>query len=173
MLPLANEKDIHTRKSEALYYLEKKKAESVKLAFVGIGATIFCAGLWYLTEMFLFAIITGVLFFGSLCIPVHDIPYYNRKIKSVETELDEIEQMIQKEKQQQKELDEKLEEIDRNAQAHKAAQHAYDHPECPMCKSHNTRRISTANRAISVATVGLASSKIGKQYECFNCKHKW
>ncbi len=44
---------------------------------------------------------------------------------------------------------------------------------CPMCGSGNVYRISTTNRAVSVATVGLASSKIGKQYECKNCKHKW
>lgn len=44
---------------------------------------------------------------------------------------------------------------------------------CPVCKSSNVRRISTTSRVTSVAMVGLASSKIGKQYECKNCKHKW
>lgn len=54
-----------------------------------------------------------------------------------------------------------------------AQKQAYKHPKCPNCGSTNTQRISTANRATSVAMVGLASSKIGKQYECKNCKHKW
>ena len=44
---------------------------------------------------------------------------------------------------------------------------------CPMCSSTSVRKISTLNRTVSVATVGLASSKIGKQYECQKCKHKW
>ena len=44
---------------------------------------------------------------------------------------------------------------------------------CPMCGSKKVKRIGTINRATSVATVGLASSKIGKQYECDDCKHKW
>lgn len=44
---------------------------------------------------------------------------------------------------------------------------------CPICGSTNIRRISTLNRGVSVAAVGLASSKIGKQYECKSCKHKW
>lgn len=44
---------------------------------------------------------------------------------------------------------------------------------CPVCGSTNVAKISTLNRSVSVATVGLASSKIGKQYECKNCKHKW
>lgn len=44
---------------------------------------------------------------------------------------------------------------------------------CPMCGSKKVKKIGTMNRAASVATVGLASSKIGKQYECDDCKHKW
>lgn len=48
-----------------------------------------------------------------------------------------------------------------------------NHPICPACGGRNTSRISTMNRTVSVATFGLASSKIGKQYECKSCKHKW
>lgn len=44
---------------------------------------------------------------------------------------------------------------------------------CPVCGSRSVKRISTTSRITSVAMVGLASSKIGKQYECKNCKHKW
>ena len=65
----------------------------------------------------------------------------------------------------QRELEEKREEEKRRELA--------EHPVCPMCGSKNTNRISTLNRAVSVGTLGLASSKIGKQYECKNCKHKW
>ncbi len=46
-------------------------------------------------------------------------------------------------------------------------------PKCPMCQSTNIEKISTTSRSISVATVGLASSKIGKQYKCKNCKYMW
>lgn len=48
-----------------------------------------------------------------------------------------------------------------------------EHPSCPLCRSRNTQRISTASRVVSVSALGLASSKIGKQYECRDCKHKW
>lgn len=44
---------------------------------------------------------------------------------------------------------------------------------CPSCGSTNIQKISTTDRAVSVATVGLASGKIGKQYKCKNCKHMW
>lgn len=44
---------------------------------------------------------------------------------------------------------------------------------CPHCSSIEVKRISTLNRTVSVATFGLASSKIGKQYECKKCHFKW
>ena len=46
-------------------------------------------------------------------------------------------------------------------------------PTCPTCGSTNVRPISTLNRAVSVGVFGLFSSKIGKNYECLNCKVKW
>ena len=53
-----------------------------------------------------------------------------------------------------------------------AAMNAIPH-KCPVCGSTDTTRISENSRAFSVAVFGLASSKIGKQYECKSCKHKW
>lgn len=44
---------------------------------------------------------------------------------------------------------------------------------CPHCNSTNIEKISTVNRATSIAMTGLASGKIGKQYKCKNCKHMW
>ena len=50
---------------------------------------------------------------------------------------------------------------------------AQNNPKCPICGSRNTAKISTLNRVVSVSTLGLASSKIGKSYQCNNCKSKW
>lgn len=46
-------------------------------------------------------------------------------------------------------------------------------PKCPTCGSTNIKRITTANRAVSVLTLGILSEKIGKNYECLDCKAKW
>ena len=40
---------------------------------------------------------------------------------------------------------------------------------CPYCKSADTKKISTLNRAVSVSLVGAASGKIGKQWHCNHC----
>lgn len=37
----------------------------------------------------------------------------------------------------------------------------------------NVKRIGTLNRAVSTYMWGLASSKIGKEYECTACKYRW
>lgn len=50
---------------------------------------------------------------------------------------------------------------------------AAQHPQCPVCFGYNTKRISTAHRIVSTELFGLASSTIGKQYECLDCSHKW
>lgn len=41
--------------------------------------------------------------------------------------------------------------------------------QCPYCKSWDTDPISTASRVASVALVGVASGKIGKQFHCNKC----
>ena len=48
-----------------------------------------------------------------------------------------------------------------------------DNLTCPMCGSHVVKKLTVADRAVSVAAWGLASGKIGKQYECKKCGHKW
>lgn len=44
---------------------------------------------------------------------------------------------------------------------------------CPMCGKNSGKKITTTSRAASVAMVGLASGKIGKQYKCTSCGHMW
>lgn len=46
-------------------------------------------------------------------------------------------------------------------------------PKCPTCHSYNVRPISSLNRAVAVFAWGLFSNKLGKTYECLNCKYKW
>lgn len=41
---------------------------------------------------------------------------------------------------------------------------------CPYCGSLRTTKISTSSRVASSLTLGLASNKIGKNYQCNDCK---
>lgn len=46
-------------------------------------------------------------------------------------------------------------------------------PKCPTCNSTDISDISTVKRAVGVATVGLASSDLGKTRKCNHCGYKW
>ena len=46
-------------------------------------------------------------------------------------------------------------------------------PKCPTCSSTDIKKIGSVNKTISIATFGIFSSKIGKQFECLNCGYKW
>lgn len=81
------------------------------------------------------------------------------KLKLIESDIDAY--MMQQEAENKARNDRYRQEID------------LAHPKCPQCGQTDTRRISNINRATSVAFWGLASSKIGKQYECQRCNHKW
>lgn len=78
--------------------------------------------------------------------------------------------------QEQKELEKfykSVKEKSRNTVFHPTPMQSPNVPKCPTCGSTNTKRISTANRAVSIGLFGLLSGKIGKNYECRNCKAKW
>ena len=44
---------------------------------------------------------------------------------------------------------------------------------CPMCGSKKIKTIKTGSKMASIAITGLASNKIGKNYECDNFQYKW
>ncbi len=45
--------------------------------------------------------------------------------------------------------------------------------ECPYCHSQNTKKVSVASKAGSVALWGIFSQKVKKQWHCNNCGSEW
>lgn len=65
-------------------------------------------------------------------------------------------------------------ETDEFKRAEKERERLSKLPACPICGSkENVKRIGSFSRSMSVLAWGIASSKVGKQYECLKCKHKW
>lgn len=102
----------------------------------------------------------------GLCILGYGIYLFYKRISQYKLSSNNFEEY-------QKQVIRKEDEAKKRSEAVASAKRRANAPKCPICGSTNIRRISTLNRGMSVATVGLASSKIGKQYECKNCKHKW
>ena len=98
---------------------------------------------------------------------------YAEDVKALEVSWEEYEALLERRREQRKQFDAQQEAIKQREREEQARKDAVQHLECPLCGSMNTRRISTLNRSVSVSAFGLASDKIGKQYECLNCKHKW
>lgn len=58
--------------------------------------------------------------------------------------------------------------------ANKQLQHGKGYGiKCPNCGHIHVNEITTLERSVSVGVKGLASGKIGKNYECPNCKYIW
>lgn len=43
-------------------------------------------------------------------------------------------------------------------------------PKCPYCQSTNLKKLDVIDRGVSFGLFGFASSKVGKQWHCNNCK---
>ena len=83
-----------------------------------------------------------------------------------------VDAFTQQEKERQENIRQAQQEARNNAIA-KTNNTQSNKPKCPTCGSTNVKHISTLNRAVSIGVFGLFSSKIGKNYECLNCKMKW
>ena len=83
-----------------------------------------------------------------------------------------VDAFTQQEKERQENIRQSQQEARNNTIA-KTNNTQSNTPKCPTCGSTNVKHISTLNRAVSIGVFGLFSSKIGKNYECLNCKMKW
>lgn len=133
----------------------------------GIIAIVAFQGREYLPIWFYFGIPALILFAMPTYTFLRDLYLYMKDPEKYEEE-------------ERKRRDKRREEVQKNIELknaeeqRKRKEHDAKHlPCCPNCGSWNTKRISTASRAASVAAVGAASGKIGKQYQCNDCKHMW
>lgn len=158
------EKQLRQRKMDSITMPIKPEKPFTNLPFLGK----------FIIGFFVFAIILGGLYgyfipdskgwvlsiwgIGAI-IMFYSIEYsnYNKKLKKYNSAKENFEK-YQIEEFHRLELNEAEEKLK---------------PKCPQCTSTNIERISTTSRMMSLATVGLASGKIGKQYKCKNCGNMW
>ena len=91
------------------------------------------------------------------------ITLYKEAIKDYHLAQTDFEAYKRKMKREQEDR-ESQEELERQRKALKNIS-----PKCPYCGSYHTSKIGVVSRGISIGIVGLASSKIGKQWHCNHC----
>lgn len=159
------EKETKSRLATRIKNSSKQIMGSLLGLFICLPITIICWCFSYHGDLGICIVIFGIATFGSAILLIDGIQEKVSATKDYE--------IAQKDFEKYRKLqDDKLKASREIGKAY-VAQNKIIHPQCPLCGSRNTERISTINRTISVATVGFASSKIGKQYQCKNCKHKW
>ena len=80
------------------------------------------------------------------------------------------EEYIKNEREKERETQEFLQKQKDEKEAKKYNNYKY---KCPMCGSNKIANISTAKKVVSAEILGLASAKIGKTYQCDECKYMW
>lgn len=164
--------EAQAQKDALVKRLEAQKKDEIKAKIGGtiwsIFWTIICIWSFSASEhgslglLIVIAFFCAVVGWGLLIMSNGSVDQMERDIQTASRSVEEYQQVLDARVAQAIMQSQKLQ-----------AEEALKHPKCPNCGSTNTQIISTLNRAISIGTSGLASPKIGKQYECKNCKHKW
>lgn len=164
------------RKNQADVFLHKEVANNNTIAFLLVPFLLFISLCWLWISWFNFWSVLLIIFIAFCVFGEIGILQENKKFKKylelIYTDvsiLEEVERLMKIKKEQ----DARQEAIKKQNDEVKAMNYKLSHPQCPNCGSTNTKQISNANRVASVAMWGLASSKIGKQYQCNRCNHKW
>lgn len=79
-------------------------------------------------------------------------------------------ELIQQEQDKWAAESEKMQKQKEEAEAQKYNYYKY---KCPMCGSNKIINISTMGKAVSAELWGLGSKKVGKCYQCEDCKYMW
>lgn len=176
-IEVSNEAEmLEIRKNQAESFLDREITNNSSTAFLLLPFLMFIALCLLYVSWFNFWSVLIILFIVLCVFGAIGIIDENRKFKKylhlISTDisvLEEVERLMKIKKEQ----DARQEAIKKHNDEVKAMNYKLSHPKCPNCGSTNTKQISNVNRAASVAMWGLASSKIGKQYQCNQCNHKW
>lgn len=167
---------LEIRKNQADMFLHKEIEENNKTAFLIMPFVTFISLCLLYISWFNFWSVLLILFIvicvcGAIAFLAENREYkkYLELIYMDTSVLEKVEKLMEAKKEQ----DVKQEAIKKHSDEVKAMNYKLSHPQCPNCGSTNTKPIGNVNRAASVAMWGLASSKIGKQYQCNRCNHKW
>lgn len=110
-------------------------------------------------------------------------PYCNGNIERLNLSLNDVTGLSSEEKEEIRLAYQSIDKYDKFAWAQRkirdkdlhetiqqeSAQFKTSHPECPYCHNRNTKKITTASKALNTGMFGLFGTKRNYQWHCNNC----
>lgn len=154
------------------------KVVAIITLFAILGFSLFVSGFWGIdgnTTIGLIGIVIFVLF-GIIDIScffnIFKLYKYSKTLADCDA-LQKVEEIMAKDQKVKAAIAEQQAKQEKLQSVNNERKQKLEHPKCPVCGGNHTKRITTAGRAVSVGVVGLASNKIGKSFECLDCKYTW
>lgn len=142
---------------------------------IAIAALIF--GFWTFSIGGIIFVLLGIFVFGVACSLFNDFRKAVYKQKLSKTDYAAYKEYVEHEQQKEKEMQDFLQQQKDEKNAKKDEKNAKKYNnykyKCPMCNSNKVMNISTTKKVVSAELMGLASNKIGKTYQCDECKYMW
>lgn len=167
----------------AKLFIESNIKRQTKVAalitlFAILGFLLFVSGFWGVDGNTTIGFIGIVIFvlFGIIDIScffnISKLYKYSKTLADYDV-LQKVEELMAKDQKVKAAIAEQQAKQDKLRAVNNERKQKLEHPKCPVCGGNHTKRITTARRAVSVGVVGLASNKIGKSFECLDCKYTW
>ncbi|MBQ9958152.1 MAG: hypothetical protein IJO89_03800 [Clostridia bacterium] len=106
--------------------------------------------------------------FGAGCLTILENKVYAQYIMGNPEKEKLYQARLQKELEEfENEMKVQEDQVEQNAKQQNKEENL---PKCPICGSTNLKKLTALNRGMSTLMWGLGSNKIGKTWECQNCK---
>ena len=138
--------------------------------FLIIAIALLVFGLWASSTGGIVFVGLGVFVFVIAVVSFNEHKKAVHKHHLANTDYAAYEEYIKNEREKERETQEFLQKQKDEKEAKKYNNYKY---KCPMCGSNKIANISTAKKVVSAELLGLASDKIGKTYQCDECKYMW
>lgn len=152
-----------TQKPSKVYFIQG-------FVFLIIAITLLVFGLWASSTGGIIFVILGVIVFAIAAVSFNEYKKAVLKHHLANTDYTAYEEYIKSEREQERATQEFLQKHKEEKEAKKYNNYKY---KCPMCGSNKIANIATAKKVVSAEMLGLASNKIGKTYQCDECKYMW
>jgi len=142
----------------------------VGLGFLVAAIASLSFGFWAFSSGGIIFVILGIIGFGVAYFAFKDYKNDLYKYHLSQTDRDAYDKYVIEEREKRIEEQRLLNQQRAEKEAKKYNHYRY---KCPMCQSNKIMNISTTKKVVSTEVFGLASNKIGKTYQCDDCKYMW